>query len=232
MAWFQTGQFRSVDMHKLAELMLSGKRWKDLPNAAAFPVNKAVLVTTTDVRKSNSAAMYLALMSYVTNGDQVVDDRATAEARGREARTALPAPGLPGRPQRQPRSPTMSRSGMGKTPLLFAYESQCDRVSAQAGCPAPARHGGAPALAHHPVEERLRPLHRRRPPAGHPADERPRRSARPRTATATACPTMPGFRPAWTKAGIAAPGTILEVADPPSFETLETMIGVIEAKLQ
>jgi len=38
-----------------------------------------VLVSTTDVRRSNSAAMYLALTSYAVNGD-VVTDRPTAQA--------------------------------------------------------------------------------------------------------------------------------------------------------
>ena len=37
-------------------------------------------MTTTDVRKSNSAAMYLSLLSYVANDDNVVEDRATAQA--------------------------------------------------------------------------------------------------------------------------------------------------------
>ena len=35
-----------------------------------YPANKSVLITSTDVRTSNSAAMYLSIASYVANGEQ------------------------------------------------------------------------------------------------------------------------------------------------------------------
>jgi hypothetical protein len=59
--------------------MLDKKRWKDLKGASAYDVNKSVLVSTTDVRKSNSAAMYLALTTYAFNGGDIVTDRDTAQ---------------------------------------------------------------------------------------------------------------------------------------------------------
>lgn len=67
-----------VDIVKLTDAMLAKKRWKDLKAAEGYDVSRGVLVSTTDVRRSNSAAMYLALTSYAKNGD-VVTDRATAE---------------------------------------------------------------------------------------------------------------------------------------------------------
>jgi hypothetical protein len=48
---------------KLTQLMLARKRWKDLKARGAYDVSRSVLVSTTDVRRSNSAAMYLALTS-------------------------------------------------------------------------------------------------------------------------------------------------------------------------
>ena len=46
-----------VDIAKLTETMLAKKRWKDLKGAEAYDVSRGVLVSTTDVRRSNSAAM-------------------------------------------------------------------------------------------------------------------------------------------------------------------------------
>src|SRR5262249_41390433 len=46
-----------INMSKLVDMMLKGTRWKDLPGNAAFPVGKSVLVSSTDVRKSNSGGM-------------------------------------------------------------------------------------------------------------------------------------------------------------------------------
>ena len=46
-----------VDITKLTDAMLAKKRWKDLKGAEAYDVSRGVLVSTTDVRRSNSAAM-------------------------------------------------------------------------------------------------------------------------------------------------------------------------------
>ncbi len=59
-----------LDMREMVPLMESGKRWNELQGADAYPSNRSVLLSTTDVRKSNSAAMYLALTSYLLNGEQ------------------------------------------------------------------------------------------------------------------------------------------------------------------
>ena len=98
-------------------------RWKDLKNAAAYDVGKSVLVSTTDVRKSNSAAMYLALTSYAVNGGELVTDRETAR------KTALSVAGLFKRQGYQENYVNGNFDdylsiGMGKTPLAFIYENQ------------------------------------------------------------------------------------------------------------
>src|SRR5262249_13588270 len=56
-----------VDLPALMTLVEKGTRWRDLKNSEAFATGKAVLVNSTDVRTSNSAAMYLALASYLAN---------------------------------------------------------------------------------------------------------------------------------------------------------------------
>jgi hypothetical protein len=111
-----------LDMGKLTELMLKKKRWKDLKDAAGYDVSRSVLVSTTDVRRSNSAAMYLALTSHALTGD-IVTDRATAQA------TALKLAELFKRQGYQENYVNGNFDdyvaiGIGKTPLAFIYENQ------------------------------------------------------------------------------------------------------------
>jgi hypothetical protein len=111
-----------LDMARLTELMLKKKRWKDLKDAGGYDVSRSVLVSTTDVRRSNSAAMYLALTSHALTGD-VVTDRATAQA------TALKLAELFKRQGYQENYVNGNFDdyvaiGIGKTPLAFIYENQ------------------------------------------------------------------------------------------------------------
>lgn len=113
----------AVDTAQLTQLMLDKKRWKDLRASGAYNVGKSVLVSTTDVRKSNSAAMYMALTSYVLNGGEMVTDRATAQ------KTALGVAGLFKRQGYQENYVNGNFDdyvsvGIGKTPMAFIYENQ------------------------------------------------------------------------------------------------------------
>ncbi len=224
------GQFRQVDMHKLVALMLADKRWRDLAGSQAFPVNKAVLVTTTDVRKSNSAAMYFALLSYIANGDAVVDDRATALSVAEKLAPLFLRQGFQEGSSASPFT-DYAAMGMGKTPLLFAYESQVIEYLLKPDAP---RKGQMVVLYPTPTVLSKNVFV--------PYTDDARRlgtllASDPAIRDAAHCygyrlPEDAGVPASWTRAGIAAPATLLDVADPPSFETLETMIGVIEAKLK
>ncbi len=113
----------SVDMPRLTQTMLDKKRWKDLKDAQAYDVGKSVLVSTTDVRKSNSAAMYLALTAYAVNGNEMVTDRDAAQ---KAANAVL---GLFKRQGYQENYVNgnfddYATIGAGKTPLAFIYEYQ------------------------------------------------------------------------------------------------------------
>jgi hypothetical protein len=113
----------SVDFSKLTQAMLDKKRWKDLKEAQAYPVNKSVLVSTTDVRKSNSAAMYLAMTSFVMNNGDIVTDKVTAQ------KTALRVAELFKRQGYQENYVNgnfddYASIGIGKTPMAFIYENQ------------------------------------------------------------------------------------------------------------
>ncbi len=111
-----------VDMAKLTAAMLAKKRWKDLQGSAAYDVARSVLVSTTDVRRSNSAAMYLALTAYALQGDMITD-RATAQ------QVAARLAGLFKRQGYQENYVNGNFDdyvaiGIGKTPMAFIYEHQ------------------------------------------------------------------------------------------------------------
>lgn len=112
-----------VDLASLTQTMQDKKRWKDLKGAQAYNVSKSVLVSTTDVRKSNSAAMYLALTTYAANGGEIVTDRDTAQ------KMAKAVVGLFKRQGYQENYVNGNFDdyvsiGIGKTPMAFIYENQ------------------------------------------------------------------------------------------------------------
>src|SRR5262245_12153856 len=74
------GDYLALDLEAYMNLVENDTRWKDLRGSDAYDVNKSVLITSTDVRRSNSAAMYLALTSYVANGDTIVTNDAGLES--------------------------------------------------------------------------------------------------------------------------------------------------------
>jgi len=117
------GGYYTLDFDKYMELVAAGTRWKDLQGNTAYAVNKSMLITSTDIRKSNSAAMYLSLASYVGNGDAVVENRA-------QAATILPLMEelflKQGYTESSSEAPFENYlvMGMGKAPLVMIYESQ------------------------------------------------------------------------------------------------------------
>lgn len=111
-----------VDMAKLTDTMLAKKRWKDLKGAEAYDVSRGVLVSTTDLRRSNSAAMYLALTSYAKNGD-VVTDRTSAEALARQLSELFKRQGYQENYVNGNFDDYVA-IGIGKTPMAFIYEYQ------------------------------------------------------------------------------------------------------------
>jgi hypothetical protein len=120
-----------LDMGKLVEMMLAHKRWKDLKGAAAYEVSRSVLVSTTDLRRSNSGAMYLALTSHALQGD-IVTDRSTGQ------QVALKLTELFKRQGYQENYVDGNFDdyvaiGMGKTPMAFIYENQLVRYALQKG---------------------------------------------------------------------------------------------------
>lgn len=113
------GGYWELSFDGLLALFDAGRRWNEL----GFPSENRVMVSTTDVRRSNSAAMYLALVSYSRNDHAIVSDRATAD---RLLEATWPLFGQQGFLASSTQSPFDAYlvRGAGAIPLVFVYESQ------------------------------------------------------------------------------------------------------------
>ncbi|MGZ3146062.1 hypothetical protein ACVDFE_29535 [Lentzea chajnantorensis] len=119
--------YRTFDVRAYLDLAARGTRWDQLPGNTAYPARKNLLVTTTDPRDSNSAAMYLAITSFVANGGVVSTPEAEAKVLPAVSKLFLDQ----GYTQSSTEGPFEDylSAGMGKTPLVLAYEAQfVDRV--------------------------------------------------------------------------------------------------------
>lgn len=122
MAKAQAPKVYSLDMEKLTQAMLSKQRWRDLKGSGDYAVSRSVLVSTTDIRRSNSAAMYLALTSAALNGD-VVADRTAAQKHAGQLAELFKRQGFQENYVNGAFDDYLA-IGMGKTPLAFIYEAQ------------------------------------------------------------------------------------------------------------
>ncbi len=115
-------QVYNVDMSKLLPIMLNKGKWSDFKHNDTYNFNKSVLVSTTDVRKSNSSAMYLALSSYILNNGEVITDRDVAEKMANKVADLYKRQGY----QENYVSGNFDdyKQGIGKSPLAFIYEYQ------------------------------------------------------------------------------------------------------------
>lgn len=217
-----------VDTAKLTQTMLEKKRWNELKGSRAYDVSKTVLVSTTDVRKSNSAAMYLALTTYALNGGEVVTDMETAN------KMALKVSGLFKRQGYQENYVNGNFDdyvsiGMGKSPLAFIYESQMlSHALARKGLgaemvmmyPQPTLFNKVQLVATNEASKRLGDLL-----SGNAELQRLAAEYGFRTADSS------NFLAAAKSVSLAVEPTLTQVVDPPSFEIMAEMIGVITREM-
>jgi hypothetical protein len=117
------GTFVTFDMQAYLALVARSARWTDLAGNAAYPTSKSVLVTSTDVRTSNSAAMYLSIASYVANGGNVVADQTTARQVLPQVAPLFLRQGFTEASTDTPFEDYLS-IGIGKSPMVMIYEAQ------------------------------------------------------------------------------------------------------------
>ena len=113
-----------IDMAAYLELVKSDTRWNQLTGAAGvYDSPRSVMITSTDIRTSNSAGMYLALSAYVLNGSSVVASTAQADANLPLLTKLFIAQGYAGASSTAPFDDYLSQ-GMGAVPMVFVYEGQ------------------------------------------------------------------------------------------------------------
>jgi hypothetical protein len=219
-----------IDLPALMEMIENGARWRDLKSNQAFATSKAVLVNSTDVRTSNSAAMYLALASYLANNQQIVQSQEDVD---RVLPIVAPLFLRQGFQEQSSAGPFEDylALGMGKTPLLMAYESQMiefwlkhpDKINGDMVLmyPKPTVYSKHVLVPYTPQGVRVGEALENDPALRNLAHEYGFR-----TGGDSKGPEI------WAKRGIKVPDVIVDVIDPPSHEWLERMIQSIEARFK
>ncbi|MEU6713471.1 hypothetical protein ABZ897_18465 [Nonomuraea sp. NPDC046802] len=219
--------YQTLDIKKYLDLVAKGTRWDQLPDNSAYRTRKRVLLTTTDIRTSNSAAMYLSAIGYVANGDDVITS---------DAQIAKIAPIVAPAVLDQGFSESSSEAsfdsylalGAGKTPMLVVYEAQyLARVFAGDGAIKPDMRLIYPSptvLSKHT----LVPLSGQGTKVGELLTQDPALLALAAThGFRTTNPQAFTDQVAKTKAPAAA--TLVDVVEPPTYERLDRLITTIDA---
>jgi hypothetical protein len=223
------GAYYIIDMKRLLTLSEKGARWRDLKGNTVFPTGKSILISSTDVRKSNSAAMYLSLASYVVNDNNVVDNIEKADKIMPFMSSLFLRQGLQESSSAGPFE-DYTIMGIGKAPLVMIYESQFleyQSKRAQSNTDMVLLYPQPTIYTKHIVV---------------PFTENGRRLGE-------TLATDPGLQKLAAQYGyrtsspehfseflknrkLQAPATLVDVIDPPSYEILERMIQAIEKKFQ
>ncbi|WP_280435697.1 three-helix bundle dimerization domain-containing protein [Nocardia carnea] len=117
------GPAPALDFSAYIDMVQRGVQWDELAGNRAYPVAKNILISTTDIRTSNSAAMYLAVAGYVVN-DHAVVRGATAEQHVLPTLQRLfLAQGYTEGSSTGPFEEYLT-AGMGATPMTWIYEAQ------------------------------------------------------------------------------------------------------------
>lgn len=213
---------QTFDMRRYLELASGGTRWDQLPGNTAFPARKDVLVSSTEICQSNSAAMYLAIASYVANGDNVVADPQAATVVAPTMQRIFRNQGyLPA--STETLFEDYQSAGMGRVPMALVYEAQ---FAAEQLGPDPTLPSDARLLYPNPTvysTHTLVPLKPNGDRVGQLLTTDP---------TLIGLAAEYGFRPSnprvFTDAlrakGLPEPPPLVNVVEPPNYENLERMV--------
>jgi len=224
------GGYYLLDMEKLLPLLQNEVRWNELEGNTVLPVNQSILVRSTDVRTSNSAAMYLALMSYVANDNNIVQSLNAAQAN---------LPFLSGLFLRQGLLPSSTQEpfedylvkGMGHSPIVIIYEAQfIAQAALQNGTILPEMVLMYPSPTIF-TEHVLIPFTDAGRQLGELLDTDPELQ-RLAIEFGLRNGNLAAFRQFTSEHNITLPDTIVNVIEPPSYEVLEGLIQLIEQTYQ
>jgi hypothetical protein len=113
-----------LNMAAYLKAVAAGTRWDQLPGAASvYPSSRSVLISSTDIRQSNSAAMYLSIASYVANQNNVVSSQADQSAVINPVSSLFLEQGFSASSSEEPFDDYLSQ-GIGSKPMVMIYEAQ------------------------------------------------------------------------------------------------------------
>ena len=222
----QRNGYLGLDVAAYMDLVNKDTRWSDLPNNTAYPVNKSILITTTDVRQSNSAAMYLSIVSYVANGNNIVELGPGVPALTQQLSPLFLKQGFSESSSEGPFDDYLVQ-GIGKAPMVMVYESQfLARAAVNDGSITPDMvlvYPEPTILSKHTFVSLT--------PAGQQLGQFMNDDPGIRQLA-----TEYGFRTSDTNAfrtwvsdhQLSVPDTIIDVIEPPTYESLEAMITTLE----
>ncbi|TCC04442.1 hypothetical protein E0H45_31810 [Kribbella soli] len=118
------------DVRKYVDLAKANWRWTNVRGNTTYPVNKRILITTTDPRTSNSAAMFLSIVSYVANHNSVVESAADEQKVVPLVAPLFVNQGYTDNSSEGPFDDYLSL-GMGKSPMVNIYEAQFVEAAVQ-----------------------------------------------------------------------------------------------------
>ena len=222
----QRNGYLALDVAAYMDLVNKDTRWSDLPNNTTFSVNKSILVTTTDVRTSNSAAMYLSIVSYVANGNNIVELGPTTTTLAQQLSPLFLKQGFSETSTEGPFDDYLVQ-GIGKAPMVMVYESQFIARAAQNDgsitpymelvYPEPTIFSKHTFVSLTPAGQRLGDfLNTDLGIRGLATDYGFRTS------------DTEGFKNFVTSHNLSVPDTLIDVIDPPTYESLESMITTLE----
>ncbi len=220
-----------LDVAAYLATVQAGTRWNELPGGAElYPSSRSVLISSTDIRQSNSAAMYLSMASYVANDNTIVSSAEAEAAVIDEMANLFLAQGFSASSSEAPFEDYLSQ-GIGSKPMVMIYEAQfLGRQMSETGSNAITddmvlMYPSPTVLSKHTVVALT--------DAGKRVGEL--LTTEPRLAALAA---RYGFRPAdasvftdtLTERGIPVPPSPVDVVEPPSYETLESLITAISSR--
>ncbi len=222
----QRNGYLALDVAAYMDLVNKDTRWSDLPNNTAYSVNKSILVTTTDVRTSNSAAMYLSIVSYVANGNNIVELGPSAPTLAQQLAPLFLKQGFSETSTEGPFDDYLVQ-GIGKAPMVMVYESQfIARAAANDGSitpdmelvyPEPTIFSKHTLVSLTPTGQRLGDFLTTDPGIRALATDYGFRTS-----------DTEGFKNFVTSHNLSVPDTLIDVIDPPTYESLEAMITTLE----
>lgn len=222
------GVYYIIDMQRLMESIVAEKRWSELTHNEGYNVKKSLLVTTTDVRHSNSAAMYLSLASYLFNNNNVVDSPGQIDPLVGKLASLFLRQGFVENSSAVPFQDYLVM-GPGKSPLVMVYEAQ---FLSEAARPNGGISQDMVLLYPEPTifsKHILVPFNEKADKLGTALTEDMQlqflaieHGLRNRNAQ--------GFRDFVKTHHLAVPEVLVNVIEPPTYEILEQMIGRVEQR--